>query len=633
MTTQPPAADEHPELNIDTSRMTEGKRQALEVAEAARAGWSHPSFVGELFLGRFRDDLIHPFPQQCPDDAAVGDDYVAEVNAVLRDKVDADAIDSSGEIPDEAMDALAKIGAFGIKIPTEYGGVGLSQANYGRAMMCIASHCANTSALLSAHQSIGLPQPLKHFGTDEQRNKYFPRLAAGEISAFALTEDDVGSDPASMTTRAELSEDGTHWILNGEKLWCTNGTRAGLIVVMAQTPPKIVRGKERRQITAFIVERDMPGVEIVRRCHFMGLRALYNAVVKLTDVKVPVDSVLGEVGRGLKLALTTLNIGRLTIPAACTGTAKRCLRMAREFARDRVQWGSAIGKHEAVAQKLSHIAALTFAMESISDYSSLLVDRGGADIRLEAAVCKMFCSEALWEIANETLQIRSGRGYETVDSLRRRGEPGVPTERVLRDARINTVFEGTSEIMRLFISREALDPHLRRAGDALNPRAPFGKKFAAFLKAGCFYAGWYAKQCNPVPRGFQVHRRLATHMSFVDVTSRRLARALFRAMNRHRAALEKKQALLGRFVEIGAELFAMAATVSRADALHSQDGEKYANAIDLADVFCKAARRRIAESFRAIRSNDDRDVYRFAQKVLGGECEWVEDGAVDFPFA
>ena len=628
-----PAGEQEAELQIDTSGMSEGKRQALEVAEAAREQtWQHPSFVGELFLGRFRDDLILPYPLQGDEDRATGDEYIARMREVLKDRIDADKIDEDGEIPDEAIEALAELGAFGIKIPKEYGGVGLSQMNYSRSMMLVASHCGNTGALLSAHQSIGLPQPLKLFGTREQKEKYYPRLAGGEISAFALTETEVGSDPANMSTKAELSEDGTHFVLNGEKLWCTNGTRAGLFVVMAQTPPKMVRGKERRQITAFIVERDMPGVEVVSRSRFMGLRALYNGVIRFTDVKIPVENILGDEGKGLRLALTTLNTGRLTLPAACTGASKRALKMAREFSRDREQWGSNIGKHEAIAQKVAFIASHTFAMEAISFYPSMLVDLGGADIRLEAAMCKLFCSEGFWKIIDETMQIRSGRGYETAGSLRERGEPGVAVERAMRDSRINMIFEGTSEIMRLFISREALDPHLRRAGSVLNPRAPLGDKIADGLKAGLHYSSWYLKQWNPVPRRFHVHRRLAGHLGFINLQSRKLARSLFHAMGRHQATLERKQAQLGRFVEIGSELFAMAAAVSRADTLHSLDPEKYPGVIDLADIFCRHSRRRIKSTFKSISSNDDVATYKFAQRVVDGEYEWLEEGAVDFPF-
>jgi alkylation response protein AidB-like acyl-CoA dehydrogenase len=621
------------ELQIDTSKMSEGKRQALEVTEAAReSAWKHPSFALELFQGRFRHDLMLPYPQQDPVDAAKGDEFISALARILKDKVDADEIDKTGEIPQAAIDALAKVGAFGIKIPEEYGGLGLSQMNYSRSAMFLGSHCGNTAALLSAHQSIGVPQPLKIFGTEDQKRRFFPRLAKGEISAFALTETDVGSDPARMDTHAEPTPDGKHFIINGEKLWCTNGTKAGLYVVMAQTPSKIVRGKERSQITAFIVERDMPGVEVVRRCHFMGLRALYNGVMRFTNVKVPRENIILAEGKGLRVALTTLNTGRLTLPAACTGGSKVCLRMAREFAAERIQWGAPIGKHEAIAQKVAMIAANTFAQEAISFYTAALVDRGGADIRLEAAMCKMFCSEVAWWITNETLQIRSGRGYETVESLRARGEKGVPVERALRDCRINMIFEGTSEIMRLFIAREALDPHLRLAGDLLNPRAPTGKRLASALKAGVHYAGWYPGLWNPVSGSFKIHRRLAPHLRYVNRAARRLARSLFHAMNIHQASLEKKQALLGRFVEIGTELFAIAATCSRADSLHQSDCEAHPGAIELADVFSREARRRIEETFRATRKNQDRAVYHLAQDVTKGQYLWLEKGAAAWPF-
>ncbi len=624
---------EEQEIQIDTSKMSEGKRQALEVTEAAReTTWQHPSFALELFQGRFRADLMFPYPRQDADDRHTGDDFIALLSRILEDKVDADAIDKSGEIPQDAIDALARIGAFGIKIPKEYGGLGLSQVNYSRAAMFLGSHCGNTAALLSAHQSIGVPQPLKLFGTEDQKRRFFPRLARGEISAFALTENEVGSDPAKMTTKAVPTPDGKHFILNGEKLWCTNGTRANLYVVMAQTPPRQVRGKERPQITAFVVERDWPGVEVISRCHFMGLRALYNGIIRFTNVKVPRENIILDEGKGLRVALTTLNTGRLTLPAACSGASKVCLRMAREFAAERIQWGAPIGKHDAIAQKIAFIASHTFAQESMSFYAAALVDRGGADIRLEAAMCKMFSSEVTWRIVNETLQIRSGRGYETVDSLRARGEKGVPVERFLRDARINLIFEGTSEIMRLFIAREALDPHLRLAGDFLNPKAPPAQRLASALRAGLHYAGWYPGLWNPIPQSFTVHRSLAPHLGFASKAARRLARTLFHAMNRYQAGLEKKQILLGRFVEIGTDLFAIAATCARADALHGEDPGAHTNVIELADHFCHEARRRIEENFRGAKKNHDRGSYHLAQGVMKHESTWLEQGASQVAF-
>ena len=633
-TTQTPADTlEEAEMQIDTSNMTEGQRQALEVTEAAReAEWKHPSFALELFQGRFRDDLMLPYPLQDEADRKVGDAFIAELRSILADKVDADAIDETGEIPQEAIDALAAVGAFGIKIPADYGGLGLSQVNYSRAAAYVASHCGSTGALLSAHQSIGIPQPLKLFGTDDQKKRFFPRVAKGEISAFALTEHEVGSDPARMSTHAEPSSDGSHFVLNGEKLWCTNGTKAGLFVVMAQTPPKMVRGKERSQITAFIVERDMPGVEVVVRSRFMGLKALYNGVIRFNDVKVPRENIIWQEGKGLRVALTTLNTGRLTLPAACTAASKVCLRIAREFAVERVQWGAPIGKHEAIARKIAMIASHTFAQEAISYYSAALVDRGGADIRIEAAMCKMFCSEWAWRIIDETMQIRSGRGYETAPSLRARGEKGVPIERMMRDCRINLIFEGTNEILRLFISREALDPHLQVAGDALNPRSSFKKKAKAGVRAFGHYSMWYPSLWNPVPRTFEVHRDLASHLRFVDRSSRQLARRLFHAMGRYKAGLERRQALLSRFVDVATDLFAMAASCSRADALYQLDKEKHAGCIELADTFCNYARERVAANFKGVGKNHDSSAYKLAQSVNEGNFAWLEDGGCDLPF-
>jgi len=284
--------------------------------------------------------------------------------------------------------------------------------------------------LLSAHQSIGVPQPLILFGTEQQKRKYLPRVASGEISAFALTESGVGSDPATMQTRAEPTPDGEHFILNGEKLWCTNGTKAGLLVVMAKTPPKIVKGKSREQVTAFIVETNSPGVHITHRCRFMGLKALYNAVIRFENVKVPRENIILAEGKGLRVALTTLNTGRLTLPAACAGLAKHCLELTRKWTTQRVQWGAPIGKHAAIADKVAKMAANTFAMEAMTLLAASRVDADKhADVRLEAAMCKMWGSEQAWEIVNDALQIRGGRGYETAASLKARGDEPVALER------------------------------------------------------------------------------------------------------------------------------------------------------------------------------------------------------------
>ena len=247
-------------------------------------------------------------------------------------------------------------------------------------------------------------------------------------------------------------------------------------------------------------------------------------------------------------------------------------------------------------------------------------------------MCKMFCSEVSWNIIHETIQIRSGRGFETAESLRNRGEKGIPVERFMRDCRINLIFEGTSEIMRLFIAREALDPHLKLAGDLLNPRAPLGKRTASFFKAGLHYAGWYPALWNPLGRSFQVSRKLAPHLPYADKASRRLARELFPAMHVYQATLERKQALLGRFGDIGTELFAMTATCARAEALEQLNPNKYAYSIDLAALFCSYAKKRVENAFRGIWNNHDRSCYRLAQNVNNGEYAWLEDGGSDIEF-
>ncbi len=620
---------------FDTRHMNAGKREALEVTEAAReTEWQHPSFVGELFMGRFLRRAILPYPEQSEADRRIGDAYLAQVETFLRANIDPDLVDKTGEIPSAAIQGLARLGCFGMKIPTAYGGLGLSQVNYNRTIALVASYCGSTAVWLSAHQSIGVPQPLKLFGTDEQKHRYLPRLAAGAISAFALTEPDVGSDPAKMKTTAVPVDGGAAYLLNGEKLWCTNGPKAELVIVMARTPSVVVGGKERQQITAFIVERSMPGFEVAHRCDFMGIRGIQNGLLRFTNVRVPKENVLWGLGQGLKLALITLNTGRLTLPAGCVGAAKRCLTIARRWTHERAQWGAPIGKHELIAAKLADTAALTFAMESVTWLSSALVDRGGADIRLEAAMTKLFCSEASWRVIDETVQMRGGRGYETAESLRGRGETGYPVERIMRDARINTIIEGTSEILRLFLAREALDGHMRLAGDLLNPKGSLMAKCRAAQRATWFYGWWYPRQWLGGRLTMLKYRdldpTLASHVRYVEGTGHRLARAVFHSMLRHQLRLERKQLTLARLVNIGVELFAISATCSRAQMLLSRQPQDETPR-PLADLFCRQARRRIAAEFGGLSRNDDRQIDAVARHVLDGRMRWLEAGIINEP--
>lgn len=594
------------------------EQRSLETAEAAReTEWTAPSFVGELFMGRLQTERLFPFPTQDDEDRQIGDKLLEKLKKFLAKEVDADAIDRDKEIPEKVVEGYRKLGLFGIKLPKEYGGLGLSQINYNRIIQLIASHCSSSAVLLSAHQSIGVPQPLKLFGTEQQKNTYLPRLAAGEISAFALTEPNVGSDPSSLQTTATRTEDGNGWLINGEKLWISNGPVADLLIVMARTNDP---AEDKPEITAFIVEGDSAGLSTKHRCDFMGLKGLQNGLLKFDNVRVPDENIVTEQGAGLRLALRTLNTGRLTLPAASGGTMKQALRMAREWSNERVQWGAPVGHHEAVANKLASIAADIFAVESLTWLTSAMADHGGADIRLEAAMAKLHSSEALWRSVDAALQIRGGRGYETADSLRGRGEPPMPMERLLRDARINMIIEGTSEIMRLFIAREALDPHLKASGASATSGKP------DFFKAARFYAAWYPRLWLPFSSSLQnvkVEAPFDSHLNFVARSSRKLARDLFHMMMRYQQGLQKKQMILGRLVDFGVELFAMTAVISRATSKGAPAGSER-----LADLYCRQARKRIFTLRRAVYCNDDKLAYSISREVLDDNFPELNDNII-----
>ena len=589
------------------------EKQARQTAEAAREPeWRQPSFGKELFLGRFRLDLIHPRPAPRPRPA-----FLDRLEAFLRSEVDGARIEREARIPDEVLRGLAGIGAFGMKIDEEYGGLGLSHLHYCQALTMIGSVNPALGALLSAHQSIGVPQPLKMFGTPEQKKAFLPRLAAGEVSAFLLTEPDVGSDPARLGTVAEPVDGG--YRLDGVKLWSTNGTIATLLVVMARVPEK--------GITAFVVEGDSPGITVERRNAFLGLRGLENSVTRFHDVFVPAENVIGGLGKGLRIALTTLNTGRLSLPAMCVGAGKRAVAIAREWSADRVQWGRPVGEHEAVAKKIAFIAASAYAMESMLDLSCLIADDQRNDIRIEAALVKLFASEIAWQVADELIQIRGGRGYETAESLAARGERPSEAEQILRDLRINRIFEGSTEIMHLLIAREAVDAHLAVAGDIIDPDAALSRKARAGARAGAFYARWLptlAVGPGHKPSGYAEFGPLAAHLRYVERTSRKLARSTFYGMSRWQGKLERKQAFLGRIVDIGAELFAMSAVCVRAHAERAERPEGR----ELADLFCRQARLRAERHFAALWDNTDSLDVRAAQRVLDGRYAFLEDGAI-----
>jgi alkylation response protein AidB-like acyl-CoA dehydrogenase len=615
---------------MEIKGLEESKKQALEVAEEAREKeWTRPSFLAQLFSGRCDWNLIFPYPEQGPEDKKAGDDFLAKLENFLKTNLDPDEVDRTGKVPKAVLDGLAKLGCFGMKVPKEYGGLNLSQVNYNRAIQLVSSYCGSTAVWLSAHQSIGVPTPLILFGTEEQKRKYLPRFAQGAVSAFALTEPDVGSDPAKMKTTATPVENGNYYLLNGEKLWCTNGTVADILIVMAQTPVT-ENGREKKKITAFIVEKNMPGFEVAHRCMFMGLHGIENGLLRFKDMKVPKENILWGLGQGLKLALITLNTGRLTIPAATCGAAKWSLNVSRNWAKEREQWGAAIGHHDAIAYKIASMAATTFAMESVTWLSSAMADQKKTDIRLEAAMSKLFCTEAIWRIIDDTVQIRGGRGYETADSLRGRGEKPIPVERAMRDLSINLIIEGTSEIMRLFISREAMDEHLRYIFPLLSPKTKLNEKLGIFLKAARHYALWYPAQWCPwrkAPSSLQVPPELKAHVDFAEKTAPKLARNLFQVMMFYREKLEKRQRVLFRLVNIGSDLFGITAASSRAAMLYAKNPSDR-GPLQLANLFCREAERRIKRQFHGLFKNDDQLGYRIAREILDAKYGWLEEGII-----
>ncbi|MBM7849763.1 acyl-CoA dehydrogenase family protein [Arthrobacter roseus] len=605
------------------------EREAREVAEAAReTEWVRPSFAKGLYLGNFNLELIHPHPTPDDDEAADGEAFLKKLRAYAV-TMDGPLIEREAKIPDSYLRDMADLGVFGMKIPKEYGGLGLSLTYYGRALILLGSVHPSLGALVSAHQSIGVPEPVKVFGTPEQKQEYLPRCAAGAITAFLLTEPDVGSDPARVSVTAEPEADGSGYRLNGVKLWTTNGVIAELVVVMAKVPP---HEGGRGGITAFVLEADADGITVENRNTFMGLRGIENGVTHFHDVHVPAANRLGKEGQGLKIALTTLNTGRLSIPAMCAAAGKWSLKISREWSVARIQWGRPVGEHEAVGKKLAFIAATTFALEAVFELSAGLADAGMKDVRIEAALAKLWSSEMAYRVADEMVQIRGGRGYETAESLAARGERAVPAEQLLRDLRINRIFEGSTEIMHLIIAREAVDAHLQVAGDLASPDADLLAKARAAVGASGFYAKWLphlaaGQGMNPV--AYREFGPLAKHLRFVERSSRKLAQNTFMGMGRWQANLEHKQAFLGRIVDIGAELFAMSAVCSRAELLAGKDAVEGRASRELADAFCQQARGRVRELFTELWRNADTVDHRVAAHAMDGSYEWLERGIID----
>jgi alkylation response protein AidB-like acyl-CoA dehydrogenase len=535
-------------------------------------------FAKDLFFGRFRTASMMPYPELSPEEQSTGDAAVRAVQNFVNARLDPDRIDREADIPPEVIRGLAELGVLGMTVSPEFGGKGISQQNYCRVMEVVGGRCAATAVFVNAHHSIGL-RALELFGTNEQKQRWMRSLATGEeLAAFALTEPEAGSDAANVQTRADPTPDGSAYVLNGEKRYITNAAIAGVLTVMARTPDD--RDPDGK-ITAFLVTPDLPGFEITEaRMEKCGIRGTATGRIAFHDMHVPKENVLGEIGKGLKVALTVLDFGRTTFGASCTGAAKFCVAKAVEHANTRRQFGKSLGEFELVQQKIAQAAADTFAMESGTYHTASLIDSGAEDYMLETAMLKVFASDALWRIVNDTLQIYGGAGFFTDQ----------PFERMMRDARLNLIGEGANDVLRSFIAMVGL----RNVGKELETvvRRPWQ---AAKL--------WIPTPRIPTIRGFlqPVAAGLAQQI-------RKFGRACQRALIAYREEILDQQCVQARLGDTATELFLSGCVFSRLCALASEnrdDDTLLRRDIDTGLLYLRAAHRRNRTRLHELRNNDD----------------------------
>ncbi|MGB9374821.1 MAG: acyl-CoA dehydrogenase family protein [Jiangellales bacterium] len=591
-----------------------------------------PSFGKELFLGHFRLDLIAPFPEEEPAVAAETAAYLEKIRQVCETewREVGPEIERTGVVPEYVVKGLADLGAFGMKIPKDYGGLGLSQVAYNKALALVTQVHSSLGVLLSAHQSIGVPQPLKSHGSEEQKRKYLPRCAQGAITACLLTEPNTGTDLAHTATTAVPTEDDEAYILNGVKLWTTNGVIAELVVVLASIPRSETH---RGGLSTFIVELDSPGITVERRNEFMGLRGIENGVTRFHDVRVPKENLLGKEGKGLAVALSTLNVGRLSIPGMSAGAGKWSTKVASEWVAARSSMGKPIGKYEAIASKVSFMAATTFALDAMQEMTSIMADQKRNDIRVESAIAKLFASEMGWRIADELVQVRGGRGYETAASLQARGERAVNAEGSLRDQRINRVFEGATEIMYLALAREAMEEHQKNGFALFDPDVDLAEKRKVAANAAKYYAGYLptlAVGKGHNPNAYGEYGTLAKHLRYIDRRSQRMARNVIYGLGRYATGMLHKQMFMSRIVLIGTELYAQACAIVAAERINSKvGGQQGEEAYALADAFCRQSRLRIDDHFTGLWKNTDELDRRLTGKMMDGNYSWLWSDMID----
>lgn len=565
-------------------------------------------FVRSLFFGQLRLVKILPYPEQTVDDGRRTDSLLEDLGRFLETHVDPDRIDAEEEIPSEVIAGLGQLGVMGMTVPKAYGGGGYSHTAYCRALERIARRCGSTAVLVGAHQSIGL-KALVLNGTEEQKRRWLPDLASGkELAAFALTEPEAGSDAANVQTRAEISDDGRYWILNGDKKYITNGALAGMMTVMARTEVNH-HGQMKDKVTAFIVTPDLPGFEVVHpnrsKC---GIRGTWQATLRFNNMQVPRENVLGDLGRGLKVALTVLDYGRCTLSAGCVGGAKVALEMSIAHARERRQFGRSLADFHMTRQKLARMAELTYAMDALTYLAAGLVDRHDPDMMLETAICKLFCSEVSWRVIDDAVQIHGGQGYMREAGL----------ERMLRDARINRIVEGATEVMTSFVTLmgiKAVGEEFEQILQAArHPIDNFGR-LSSFARHE-----W--RDIVRGPRCEGLHPRITSEGQMLANLTRRLARAVSRLLAVHQQKILDLQLLHQRIAWSVIEMYAMAAVISKLQSkLEQAEGNGAAGLLEkeiiIGKGFCRHAGNRVARRLKGLRRNHDRYRLKVADVVLG----------------
>ncbi len=617
--------------------------KGLEQIEEAREHLSGASFMAGLFVGKADFNLLLP-PSEPAEEKAAGEAFCARLEAFLKDHVDADEIERTARIPQNVIEGLFELGAFGMKIPKPYKGLGFSHKNYGRALTLMASWSNILALTVAVPQSIGIAMPILLFGTEAQKKKYLPRVAREHISAFALTEPDTGSDAANVQTQAVLDESQRRFVINGEKLWCTNGPVARYVTLIARVPAKkFVNGGTLRWQgvadenladasvhTAFVLDMRATGIEIKQRCQFEGCRGIENAHIKFTNVRLPVENVIGEIGHGLKYALTILNVGRaISVPAICLGIAKQAWQPTLDRANTRITFKKPLGQRQTQSIRLGRMATHLFAMEALSELVWHMADQNDYDIRIEAAIAKMFCSEKTIEFLKDGQIIFGGSGYEKADSKRVRGEPAFGIEQLVRDAEMYRIGEGATDILRPFVAREGLSPHLDRVKRYFDDDAKGIKRVHELVALIRFYFPWFLSQLKkkPIPTTpeFQ-NRKVRDKLIYIERTSRRLSRAIFYALVVHRDGLRDDQGRQNRIESVGEELLTIAATALHAQRLAQSSGT--AEIWELADEFFRTAKTRIDTAIRGIITNNDDQPAALGSRALHENYASLSSGVI-----